>query len=335
MQDISICLRSIVLDWMLLSNHRLCRRSLRFTRGPTGHRLLARHTSITTSEATMNSSSKTKCSYCQSQHDPCLLMDHMLQCASRPVHLRSIRGKMEVFIASQATLLRAQHRTARAAALESGSFQPKPSPLKSTNGPPRRRRPRPTTSSGASGKSAKWRAEHEAFQAAMRAARAGSKATGPLEVNPHQHVGLIPCPHCGRTFSQTAADRHIPRCATTYNKPKPPPQMRGNTPQRPHTSHGSSGGRRSRAAPAASKWGSPSKFRDTSAMPSGGPASSSISSRGSSIPQARGASRGGGRPMPPAGGGGGITSNNTSMDNPLATSYYQVAGHPGTSPRRR
>ena len=263
----------------------------------------------------------------------------MLQCGSRPVHLRSIRGKMEVFIASQATNHGQQAVRSQVIGASSGTHQPQHTPLKSSS-QPRRRRQRPTSSGGqaASAKSAKWRAEHAAFQAAMKAARAGNTATGPLEVNPHQHVGLIPCPHCGRTFSQTAADRHIPRCATTYNKPKPPPQMRGNVPQRPHTSHGSGRQRGAGASGGApSKWGAPSKFRETSRMPSGGPSSGpSSSSRGSALPQPRGASRGGGRPLPPSSsGGGGTAGNNTSMDNPLATSYYQVAAHPVAASGRR
>jgi len=263
-------------------------------------------------------------------------MEHMLQCPARPAHLRAIQGKMEVFIASRATSQRRQVTRAQVVP-SAGSHQPEHTPMKasSTSTAPRRRRLRPTTSGGqgaSSAKSAKWRAEHAAFQAAMRAARGGGNSSGPLEVNPHQHVGLVPCPHCGRTFSQTAADRHIPRCATTYNKPKPPPQMRGDIPQRPHTSHGSTGGRRS--APVASKWGSPSKFRETSRMPTGGPSSGTASSsRGSALPQSRGASRGGGRSLPPSTGGGGTAGNNTSMDNPLATSYYQVTAHPVAASR--
>lgn len=34
---------------------------------------------------------------------------------------------------------------------------------------------------------------------------------------------LVPCPHCARTFNPTAAERHIPKCKDTVNRPKPPP----------------------------------------------------------------------------------------------------------------
>lgn len=80
-----------------------------------------------------------------------------------------------------------------------------------------------------------WKRKHEELQKAMRLARKVAKHTaegtldelGPLEANPNQHVGLVPCPHCGRTFSDTAAARHIPRCAVTVNRPRPPPSVAG------------------------------------------------------------------------------------------------------------
>jgi NADH pyrophosphatase NudC (nudix superfamily) len=33
------------------------------------------------------------------------------------------------------------------------------------------------------------------------------------------------CPYCGRKFAQQVAERHIPSCKNTINKPKPPPNM--------------------------------------------------------------------------------------------------------------
>ncbi len=32
-------------------------------------------------------------------------------------------------------------------------------------------------------------------------------------------ASLVPCPHCGRSFSETAAERHIPKCQDTIHKP--------------------------------------------------------------------------------------------------------------------
>ena len=30
----------------------------------------------------------------------------------------------------------------------------------------------------------------------------------------------VPCPHCGRKFNATAAERHIPKCSSIRAKPK-------------------------------------------------------------------------------------------------------------------
>lgn len=40
----------------------------------------------------------------------------------------------------------------------------------------------------------------------------------------------VQCPHCARRFNQTAAERHIPKCKDTVNKPKPPPGIRNQGP---------------------------------------------------------------------------------------------------------
>ena len=77
-------------------------------------------------------------------------------------------------------------------------------------------------------KKAKWRAEHEAFIANIRNARQVTQAIKsgvdvrdlPPPPPSAPDPSLVPCPHCGRTFNETAAERHIPRCKTTINRPK-------------------------------------------------------------------------------------------------------------------
>ncbi|CAE7884371.1 Zc2hc1c, partial [Symbiodinium sp. KB8] len=81
---------------------------------------------------------------------------------------------------------------------------------------------------GGSGKGGAWKAKSEQLRAAMKANRmmAAAKARGQdiatLDLPSVPDVGsqdLVPCPHCGRTFNETAAERHIPRCKTTKARP--------------------------------------------------------------------------------------------------------------------
>lgn len=74
------------------------------------------------------------------------------------------------------------------------------------------------------GDKAKWKAESDAFRAAMKAARQynEAKATGkplPPPVASAPDNSLIPCPHCGRRFNEKAAERHIPQCQNIKAKP--------------------------------------------------------------------------------------------------------------------
>jgi hypothetical protein len=78
--------------------------------------------------------------------------------------------------------------------------------------------------SAASAKKEKWKADSESFRNAMRAARAMQKAVesgGPLPdyVPSAPDPSLIPCQHCGRSFNQKAAERHIPQCKNIRAKP--------------------------------------------------------------------------------------------------------------------
>ncbi|KAB0804300.1 hypothetical protein PPYR_01270 [Photinus pyralis] len=77
-----------------------------------------------------------------------------------------------------------------------------------------------------------WRRKHEEFIGAIRAAKMaqahvarGGKLSDLPPPPPSDNPDYVQCPHCGRKFNQTAAERHIPKCASyEYNKPK---QTRG------------------------------------------------------------------------------------------------------------
>ncbi|XP_015597996.1 microtubule-associated protein futsch isoform X2 [Cephus cinctus] len=74
-----------------------------------------------------------------------------------------------------------------------------------------------------------WRKKHEDFINAIRSAKqvqAHLAAGGKLSDLPPPPVSdtsdYIQCPHCGRKFNQSAAERHIPKCETMlHNKPNP------------------------------------------------------------------------------------------------------------------
>ncbi|XP_062535656.1 zinc finger C2HC domain-containing protein 1C-like isoform X2 [Armigeres subalbatus] len=74
-----------------------------------------------------------------------------------------------------------------------------------------------------------WRRKHEEFIQAIRAAKEmqahlakGGKLSDLPPPPPSENPDYIQCPHCSRRFNQTAAERHIPKCATMlHNKPKP------------------------------------------------------------------------------------------------------------------
>lgn len=78
-------------------------------------------------------------------------------------------------------------------------------------------------------KNSNWRRKHEDFIQTIRAAKqvqthiaSGGKLSDLPPPPPSDYSDYVPCPHCGRKFNQTAADRHIPKCATMlHNKPKP------------------------------------------------------------------------------------------------------------------
>ncbi|XP_055630814.1 zinc finger C2HC domain-containing protein 1C-like [Toxorhynchites rutilus septentrionalis] len=73
-----------------------------------------------------------------------------------------------------------------------------------------------------------WRQKHEEFIRTIRAAKEmqahlakGGKLSDLPPPPPSENPDYIQCPHCSRRFNQSAAERHIPKCATMlHNKPK-------------------------------------------------------------------------------------------------------------------
>jgi hypothetical protein len=64
-----------------------------------------------------------------------------------------------------------------------------------------------------------WRKKREEFIAVLRAAKEaqrhvanGGKISDLPPPPPMDTSDYIRCPHCGRKFSESAADRHIPKC---------------------------------------------------------------------------------------------------------------------------
>ncbi|CAH0550015.1 unnamed protein product [Brassicogethes aeneus] len=75
-----------------------------------------------------------------------------------------------------------------------------------------------------------WRKAHEEFIAAIRSAKQtqahlakGGKLSDLPPPPPSSNPDYVQCPHCGRRFNESAAERHIPKCANyQYNKPNAP-----------------------------------------------------------------------------------------------------------------
>lgn len=70
----------------------------------------------------------------------------------------------------------------------------------------------------------KWKAQSEAFRAQLRSAAEYNQAVASGRPPPPPPAAVedpsyVKCPHCGRTFNETAGARHITHCANTQAKP--------------------------------------------------------------------------------------------------------------------
>jgi zinc-finger of a C2HC-type len=84
------------------------------------------------------------------------------------------------------------------------------------------------TAIGTKSGNSKWRQQSSAFREAIRNARMVTQAQAkgiPLRDLPlpkkvsQPDPSLVPCPHCNRTFSEQAAERHIPKCMSIKAQP--------------------------------------------------------------------------------------------------------------------
>lgn len=71
----------------------------------------------------------------------------------------------------------------------------------------------PPASQTDAGPTPRWKMQSERFRAGLRAGRTGQA------IDAGHDEGLVPCPHCGRSFNEQAAERHIPQCTNIRAKP--------------------------------------------------------------------------------------------------------------------
>jgi hypothetical protein len=74
----------------------------------------------------------------------------------------------------------------------------------------------------------KWKLQHEnfieniKFTKKLKDMQANGEDTSNMRPPETINPDYVPCPYCFRKFAPKTADRHIPKCKDTFNRPKPP-----------------------------------------------------------------------------------------------------------------
>lgn len=144
-----------------------------------------------------------QCRGCNRKFRPDVLEKHELKCLSK-----ATAPKRKVFNAKSQSLA----GTGAEKFIDKSGISGKSSAQKNEDKPVR-------------GKVPKWKQQSEELKRAMRAEREYKQAVKqgkpppPPPMSETVDDSLVPCPHCGRTFSEQAAERHIPKCKSQVNKP--------------------------------------------------------------------------------------------------------------------
>lgn len=163
-----------------------------------------------------------ECPDCNRRFNPSSFEKHAKICAKVFMQKRKVFDSKKMRVADNPELVNILKKTEKASAKKpAANPQTRSAPVLPPNAG---FNAAPTMSSAAANDKAKWKEQSNAFREAMKAARMVSKAIATGAPLPPPTISapdpsLIPCPHCGRRFSEKAAERHIPKCSDIIAKP--------------------------------------------------------------------------------------------------------------------
>lgn len=157
----------------------------------------------------ISSGEQLECPDCGRKFNPIPYEKHIKICAKVFLQKRKAFDSKKMRIADNPELLKIQKEKAKE---ERGAKKKKPD----------KGEDRPI---GGDGKCGKWKEQSNAFREAMKHARLVAQAEKnggpmPVMVASAPDSSLVPCPNCGRTFNERAAERHIPQCKNIKAQPK-------------------------------------------------------------------------------------------------------------------